>query len=93
MGELKEVYNRPLHPYTRALLAAIPIPDPTQRRTEVMPEGEIPNPIHPPSGCRFHPRCTIAQEICSRVEPELRELIPGHTTACHFSEQYLKARK
>lgn len=89
MGELKEIYAHPLHPYTRALLAAIPIPDPEQRRTEVMPEGEIPNPINPPSGCRFHPRCPIAKERCSIEEPELRELRPGHTVACHYAETYL----
>ena len=89
MGDLKEIYAHPLHPYTRALLAAIPIPDPTLRRTEPMPEGEIPNPINPPTGCRFHPRCTIAKERCSQEEPEMRELRPGHTVACHFSETYL----
>lgn len=89
MGELKEIYAHPLHPYTRALLAAIPIPDPTLRRTQPMPEGEIPNPINPPSGCRFHPRCPIAQPRCSIDEPELRELRPGHTVACHYAETYL----
>ncbi|MBN1263953.1 MAG: ABC transporter ATP-binding protein [Anaerolineales bacterium] len=89
IGELKEVYTHPLHPYTRALLAAVPVPDPHERRNEPMPEGEIPNPINPPSGCRFHPRCLIAQEICSKAEPLERELKPGHFVACHFAEDYL----
>lgn len=89
MGELREVYGTPLHPYTQALLAAVPVPDPVERRTKEMPEGEIPNPINPPSGCRFHPRCPIAEAICSEVEPEFRELRPDHLVACHFAEKFL----
>lgn len=89
VGNLKEVYSNPLHPYTQALLIAVPIPDPDKRRTEPMPEGEIPNPINPPPGCRFHPRCPIAKEICSIDLPELRELKPNHFVACHFAEQFL----
>jgi peptide/nickel transport system ATP-binding protein len=88
-GDLRQVYTNPLHPYTHALLAAVPVPDPNLKRTEVMPEGEIPNPINPPSGCRFHPRCPIAEAVCSQQEPELRELRPGHFAACHFAERYL----
>jgi len=90
VGDLREVYSKPLHPYTQVLLAAVPIPDPHQRRTEEMPKGEIPNPINPPSGCRFHPRCSIAKEICSQEEPEMRELLPNHKVACHFAEQFIK---
>lgn len=89
ISDLTEVYAYPLHPYTRALLAAVPVPDPHDRRTEPMPKGEIPNPINPPSGCRFHPRCPYAQEICSQQEPLLRELRPGHEVACHFAEDFL----
>ena len=89
VGPLADVYQYALHPYTRALLEAVPVPDPTRRRTLPMPKGEIPNPINPPSGCRFHPRCPIVGEICSKVEPELRELRPGHQVACHFAEKYL----
>jgi peptide/nickel transport system ATP-binding protein len=89
MGDVKEVYSYPLHPYTQALLAAVPVPDPTKRRKTKMPEGEIPNPINPPSGCHFHPRCPLAQAICSEQEPKMRELRPGHTVACHFAEQFL----
>ncbi len=89
IGELRDIYTRPLHPYTQALLAAVPVPNPHERRTEPMPEGEIPNPINPPSGCRFHPRCPIAKQECEEVEPELRELKPGHEVACHYAEQFL----
>ena len=88
MGDLPEVYQHPLHPYTQALLAAVPVPNPHKRRTQAMPEGEIPNPINPPSGCRFHPRCPFAKEVCSKEEPELRELRTGHLVACHFAEQF-----
>ena len=90
MGDLRDVYSVPLHPYTQALLAAVPVPDPHERRTQPMPKGEIPNPIHPPSGCRFHPRCPFAQDICSQEEPQLRELLPGHQVACHFAEDFMK---
>lgn len=89
IADLREVYAHPLHPYTQALLAAVPVPNPKERRTQPMPRGEIPNPINPPSGCRFHPRCTIAEKICSEEEPELRELRPDHIVACHFAEQFL----
>ena len=89
LGDLREVYARPLHPYTRALLAAVSVPDPHERRSVKMPEGEIPNPINPPSGCRFHPRCPIAREDCSTTEPGLREIRPGHYVACHCAEQFL----
>jgi len=88
ISDLREVYAHPLHPYTIALLAAVPVPNPHERRKEPMPKGEIPNPIHPPSGCRFHPRCPYAQDICSVEEPQLRELRPGHQVACHFAEQF-----
>jgi len=89
IGDLSEIYGKPLHPYTQALLEAVPVPDPKFRRTMTMPKGEIPNPINPPSGCRFHPRCPIAQADCSKDEPELRELRPGHMVACHYAEQFL----
>ncbi len=85
VGDLRDVYANPLHPYTRALLAAVPVPDPHQRRTEPMPEGEIPNPVNPPSGCRFHPRCPLATDICSEQDPVMRELAPGHRVACHHA--------
>jgi peptide/nickel transport system ATP-binding protein len=90
IGPLKEVYEHSAHPYTRALLEAVPVPDPRHRRNEAMPAGEIPNAINPPSGCRFHPRCPIAKENCSVDEPLLRELRPEHYVACHYAEELLK---
>jgi len=86
VSTVEEVYKYPMHPYTKALLAAVPVPNPKKRRTEEMPRGEIPNPINPPSGCRFHPRCPIAREDCAEIEPELRELRPGHCVACRYAE-------
>jgi len=86
VATVQEVYQKPLHPYTKALLAAVPVPNPRKRRTEPMPEGEIPNPINPPSGCRFHPRCPIARPDCSVIEPKLEELEPGHFVACHYAK-------
>jgi len=82
-GSLEEVYRNPLHPYTQALLAAVPVPDPRYRRTTPMPRGEIPNPINPPSGCRFHPRCSVPKEQCGREEPVLVPVNGDHWVACH----------
>jgi oligopeptide/dipeptide ABC transporter ATP-binding protein len=81
----EELYDKPIHPYTQALLGAIPIPDPTENRTRERPlvTGEPPNPINPPTGCRFHTRCPHATEICSQVEPQLSEYAAGHLAACH----------
>jgi peptide/nickel transport system ATP-binding protein len=84
IGDLRAIYDNPLHPYTRALMAAVPVPDPRKRRTEQMPEGEIPNPINPPSGCRFHPRCPIARPDCAEIEPHLEEFKPDHFVACRY---------
>ncbi len=84
VGPLEEVYRQTRHPYTEALLAAVPVPDPRFRRTTPMPRGEIPNPINPPSGCRFHPRCPIAEEICSQEEPQLLGVGSEHLVACHL---------
>jgi oligopeptide/dipeptide ABC transporter ATP-binding protein len=80
-----ELYSKPIHPYTQALLSAIPIPDPQQNRERErqVVGGEPPNPISPPSGCRFHTRCPLATEVCSTVEPPLREFPGGHLAACH----------
>jgi oligopeptide/dipeptide ABC transporter ATP-binding protein len=84
----EELYDKPIHPYTVALLGAIPIPDPRENRvrTRQVVEGEPPSPIHPPPACRFHTRCWKAQQICRTEEPPLAELAPGHRVACHFPE-------
>lgn len=85
IGPLRTIYSNPQHPYTMALLAAVPVPDPHFRRKHPMPRGEIPNPIHPPPGCRFHPRCPEAVEICSQEEPVLRPVgSKDRLVACHL---------
>ena len=80
-----ELYRRPLHPYTVSLLSAIPVPDPDRKRARIVLKGDVPSPAKPPSGCRFHPRCFMAREICTHEEPPLKQVSPGHWSACHFA--------
>ena len=81
----KVIYKTPLHPYTQALLSASPMPDPEQKRKRILLKGDVPSPINPPPGCRFHTRCPYVQDICSKTEPPLKEIRPGHEAACHFA--------
>jgi len=84
VGSSDDIWENPLHPYTSALLSAIPIPDPDIERRRKLIVGEPPSPMNPPSGCRFHPRCPYATEICKEKEPKLKELSKGHYVACHI---------
>ena len=86
LGRADELINRPLHPYTKALVSVIPVPNPnTRERERTILEGDPPNPALIPSGCRFHPRCPVSQDRCKGEEPELRELTYGHYAACHYA--------
>jgi peptide/nickel transport system ATP-binding protein len=79
------IFDAPMHPYTEALLSAVPRPDPQKRMRRIVLEGEVPNPASPPPGCHFHPRCRYTREACREREPALREVAPGHLAACHFA--------
>jgi oligopeptide transport system ATP-binding protein len=83
LSPAQELYDRPIHPYTEALLSAVPIPDPDAKRERIVLEGDVPSPISPPAGCRFHPRCRYATEICQTDEPPLVPHVGGHLAACH----------
>jgi peptide/nickel transport system ATP-binding protein/oligopeptide transport system ATP-binding protein len=82
MTSREELFRSPLHPYTQALMSAIPIPDPTIKRERIILQGDVPSPVNPPKGCRFHPRCPIAIDHCKVAEPPFREVSPNHSAAC-----------
>jgi len=86
-AQSRALFEKPKHPYTEALLASVPEPNPRVKRAELILEGEVADPANPPPGCCFHPRCRYAQDICSLEEPALRQIEPGRTVACHFAEE------
>ena len=81
----ESLYRAPQHPYTEALLSAVPLPDPTLKRQRIVLSGDVPSPIHPPPGCPFHPRCPKAIERCRTERPDLNEVVQGHFSACHLA--------
>ncbi|ALS30113.1 peptide ABC transporter ATP-binding protein [Paenibacillus sp. 32O-W] len=87
LAPAESMFVRPRHPYTEALMSAVPQPDPDAKKNRIILEGEVPNPANPPSGCHFHPRCPYRTEQCEKSQPELTEIQPGHFAACHYAEQ------
>lgn len=82
-----DLFRQPKHPYTEALISAVPVPDPAYRKKRILLSGDVPSPINPPPGCRFHPRCGYAEAICQKEDPPYREVAPGRWTACHLTEK------
>jgi len=87
----EELFRNALHPYTKALMSAIPVPNPRLKRQRTVLKGDVPSPLNPPKGCRFHPRCPVAIEKCSHEEPQFKELLPDHWVACWVAEQSLSS--
>jgi peptide/nickel transport system ATP-binding protein len=86
IAERAALFTRPQHPYTEALLSAVPLPDPDMPKKRIVLQGDVPSPINPPPGCRFHTRCPYAFDRCSAEEPELQEISSGHQVACHLRQ-------
>jgi peptide/nickel transport system ATP-binding protein/oligopeptide transport system ATP-binding protein len=86
MTTREELFRNPLHPYTKALMSAIPVPDPRLKRQRIILKGDVPSPLNPPRGCRFHPRCPVAIDKCSQEEPQFKEVSPEHFVACWLAE-------
>ncbi|MEG0501226.1 MAG: ABC transporter ATP-binding protein, partial [Cellulosilyticaceae bacterium] len=87
MASREEIFKNPMHPYTKALFSAVPVPDPTVKMNRIILEGDIPSPANPPKGCKFHTRCRECMEVCKTVAPIYKEYGNGHTVACHLYEQ------
>ena len=92
-GETDELFNNPLHPYTKALFSAVPVPDPDVKNERIILEGDIPSPANPPRGCKFHTRCSQCMSACKIIEPKYHEVTPGHFVACHLYDEDILARK
>ncbi len=90
MADREALFRLSIHPYTQALMSAIPIPNPRVRRKRMILPGDVPSPLNPPRGCRFHPRCPFARPNCSQEEPPLREIQPAHYVACHYAEDFVQ---
>jgi peptide/nickel transport system ATP-binding protein len=86
MASRHQIFAAPRHPYTKALLSAVPVPDPAARRKPMILKGDVPSPINPPSGCRFHTRCPFVFDRCRTEVPELRQIVEGQWAACHLDE-------
>ena len=91
IAERRSLFSKPQHPYTEALLSAVPVPDPEAVTKRIILKGDVPSPIAPPPGCRFHTRCPYAFDRCSREEPQMREILPGHHAACHLRDPAVPA--
>ena len=87
MGDKDSIFDNPMHPYTKALLSAVPMPDPNYKMKRIILKGDIPSPANPPSGCKFRTRCQQCMEICAEKEPVFKEYEPGHKVACHLYSQ------
>jgi oligopeptide/dipeptide ABC transporter ATP-binding protein len=92
LAQRQDLFRSPKHPYTRALMSAIPVANPTIRRERIILQGDVPSPLNPPPGCRFHTRCWMARDICRQVEPVFEEKAPGHWSACHFANEVETSR-
>jgi len=88
-ADTDDLFTKKLHPYTQALVSAVPIPDVEKKMMRIILPGEVPSPINPPEGCRFHPRCSYATELCRQKEPKLEEYLKGHVAACHYAEKFI----
>ena len=92
-GETDELFNNPLHPYTKALFSAVPVPDPDVKNERIILEGDIPSPANPPRGCKFHTRCSQCMSACKIIEPKYHEVTPGHFVACHLYDEDILSRQ
>ena len=93
IAERRDMFRSPQHPYTQALMSAIPIPQPGLKRQRIILSGDVPSPVNPPKGCHFHPRCPEVMPICSSLEPQLVQLGTGHFAACHRRDPGLAQRE